>query len=250
MKGMKDKVDMFEDHNTEKSGAAGTAQRHCFNRFFETREYLMQIRNGKHRLELLEMRCSYRWSANIDSKDLQKEIDEEEKRLAHLRVEISDEISGLNSVGQQMVMTRRYVDGMTWDQIAVEMGRSVRAVQKLHGRGLPLLERILAADGKIKLSETDEGSSEGKYEGKDEGAKDGSNGGTDIDSAQEYRGGHNHYNGHYRDHYHGQYRSQCSYSRFKPYYMDYVGAEAYAADVDDENDEADEEYDDAEYFSD
>ena len=125
--------------------------------FPETRDYLNQIKNCRQRIELLMKRQSYRSSVNMDITDIGIEITEEEQKLARLRAEVSDEISKLNDVRQELVLTKRYVDGMSWEQIAADMCSSIRAVQSIHGRGLPAMEEVLVSDGKIALSEDGEG---------------------------------------------------------------------------------------------
>ena len=49
----------------------------------------------------------------------------------------------LEDVNQQMVITKRYLDGETWEQIAVDMDMALRSVHKLHGQALPILELML-----------------------------------------------------------------------------------------------------------
>ena len=126
--------------------------------FPETRDYLNQIKNCRQRIELLEKRQSYRSSVNMDINDIGIEITEEEQKLARLRAEVSDEISKLDNVRQEMVMNSRYVDGMSWEKIAADMGNTIRSVQSIHGRALPAMEQVLVADGKIELSEDSEDS--------------------------------------------------------------------------------------------
>ena len=128
---------------------------HHFNSFYETRTYLRQIRDSKHHIKLLEYRKGYRWNANLDTKKIEDEIDSEEAKVVGLRVEISDEISKLKDARQEWVMTRRYVDCLSWEQIALDMDVTVRTVQKLHGKALPLMEIILIEDGKIVVEVDD-----------------------------------------------------------------------------------------------
>lgn len=120
-----------------------------FRSFHATREYLHQIRDCKHRIKLLGYRQSYRWNANMDTKKIEEEIEAEEAKMVDLRVEISDEISKLNDVRQEGVMLRRYVECLSWEEIALEMGIAVRTVQRIHGKALPLMNIILIEDEKI-----------------------------------------------------------------------------------------------------
>ena len=120
-----------------------------FSRFCETRMYLHQIKDCKHRIKLLGDRKDYRESANLDASRIEDKISAEKVKMIDLRVEISDEISKLNEVRLEWVMVKRYVDCLSWEEIAVEIDTKVRTVQKLHGRALPLMKDILVADGKI-----------------------------------------------------------------------------------------------------
>ena len=117
--------------------------------FLETRKYLQQVKGCRERLELLGTRKSYHWVTNQDTESLEKLIEEAQQRQLEFSAEIADEISKLEDVKQEMVLTLRYIEGLTWEEIADEMDLSVRTVQKLHGRGLPGMEKILVADGKI-----------------------------------------------------------------------------------------------------
>ena len=67
--------------------------------------------------------------------------------------EVAEEISKLHDVGQEMVLTRRYIDCLTWDQVAVALDMKMRTVQKLHGHALPMLEKILLDDGRVEIEE-------------------------------------------------------------------------------------------------
>ncbi len=117
--------------------------------FLETRKYLQQVKGCRERLELLGTRKSYHWVTNQETESLENLIEEAQQRQLEFSAEIADEISKLEDVKQEMVLTLRYIEGLTWEEIADEMDLSVRTVQKLHGRGLPGMEKILLADGKI-----------------------------------------------------------------------------------------------------
>ena len=203
--------------------------------FPETRDYLNQIKNCRQRIELLEKRQSYRSTVNMDIIDIGIEITEEEQKLARLRAEVSDEISKLDNVRQEMVMNSRYVDGMSWEKIAADMGNTIRSVQSIHGRALPAMEQVLVADGKIKLSE-DSGDREGSYYG--------------------HRGYHG-YSGHSRYHYGSQkYRQPYQYIHQHPEahstystYSSHCDA-GYEETADDKSCESYGEYEDYEFFSD
>lgn len=200
--------------------------------FPETRDYLNQIKNCRQRIELLEKRLSYRSTVNMDIIDIGIEITEEEQKLARLRAEVSDEISKLDNVRLEMVMNSRYVDGMSWEKIAADMGSTIRSVQSIHGRALPAMEEVLVADGKIELSE-DSGDREGSYYG--------------------HRGYHG-YSGHSRYHYDGRkyhqpYQHTHQHPESHSSHSTY-GDLGYEETTDDKSREPYGEYEDYEFFSD
>ncbi len=133
-------------------------------RYPETRDYLNQIKNCKQRIELLTKRQSYRSNVNMDIADIGVEITMEGQKLARLLAEISDEISKLGDVRQEMVLTKRYIDGLQWEDIASDMNSGVRSVQSIHGRGLPAMEQVLVADGLIELSSVNDMNDDGHGE--------------------------------------------------------------------------------------
>ena len=53
-------------------------------------------------------------------------------------------ISRLHDINQQMVLTYRYINMISdWNVIADKMGMRKAAVQKIHGRALPILQKAL-----------------------------------------------------------------------------------------------------------
>ena len=121
--------------------------------FIETRKYLQQVRDGRRRIELLESRVKYRENAGLPTNYLLEEMDDARQSLNASIAEVAEEISKLHDVGQEMVLTRRYIDCLTWDQVAVALDMKMRTVQKLHGHALPMLEKILLDDGRVEIEE-------------------------------------------------------------------------------------------------
>ena len=105
--------------------------------YCNTKKWLFRIRDAKHRVEMLERRISLGGSDG-----LQKQLAEAEQELKDVTSEVMDKISLLPDVNRQMVMAKRYVDLLPWEAIASDMSMSVRTVQKIHGRALPLMEEI------------------------------------------------------------------------------------------------------------
>ena len=77
--------------------------------------------------------------------ELRRELAEAEQAYSDAKVAVSELCAGLEDVNQQSVITRRYISGQSWEKIALDMDMSVRSVQKLHGRALPLLDALLKA---------------------------------------------------------------------------------------------------------
>lgn len=113
------------------------------DRFWKTKKYLFQIRETDRKAELLERRIGMREDADLNADDLRRELSETEQDAKAVTIEVTDMISSLPDVNQQMVITKRYLDNLAWERIASDMDMPVRAVQKLHGRALPLLQEMI-----------------------------------------------------------------------------------------------------------
>ena len=109
------------------------------DKFWKVKAYLFRIREAERKVELLVRRMDMREDAGFNTDELRRELALAEQDAKSVAVEVTDMISRLADVNQQMVMTKRYVDNLTWERIAFDMNMPVRAVQKLHGRALPLL---------------------------------------------------------------------------------------------------------------
>lgn len=128
---------------------AGGAQH--YPNFKETKAYLRKVKDARYRIELLENRIKFRGEVLKKSDDLEKQLSAENLYLAEAMSDVADEISKLRNVTQELVMTKRYIDGMSWFEIAEAMDVSERVVQKIHGRALPEMESILLDDGLITI---------------------------------------------------------------------------------------------------
>ena len=74
---------------------------------------------------------------------LEHELQEARNACADAKVAVAEFIATLEDVNQQAVVTKKYIHGQDWEKIALDMGMSVRTVQRLHGRALPLLQETL-----------------------------------------------------------------------------------------------------------
>lgn len=75
--------------------------------------------------------------------DLQREIDADIDRLVVLKREISRTLERLKLPNHYTVLYDRYLLGMSWDDIAADMGYCKRNVQVIHGGALAALNRLL-----------------------------------------------------------------------------------------------------------
>lgn len=136
--------DVFENYDEVRKGN-GYAPLH----FVETRKYLQRIRDQRRQIQLLENRIKYRKDADLDTSWHEEELEDSRKKLKLIIAEVAEEISKLEDINQEVVMTKRYIEGMTWDEVAESADFKMRTVQKCHGRALPRMEKILLADGLI-----------------------------------------------------------------------------------------------------
>ena len=68
--------------------------------------------------------------------EIKRELDREIDRQADLRTRVEAAIRGLSDPKLRDLIRYRYVDGMTWEQIAVELDFTYQWVCALHGRAL------------------------------------------------------------------------------------------------------------------
>ena len=68
--------------------------------------------------------------------DLEREITDEIDRLVDLKVEISRRIKSITRIEYRLVLELRYLCFKSWEQIAEEMGYTVRNIHILHGEAL------------------------------------------------------------------------------------------------------------------
>ena len=88
------------------------------DKFWKVKAYLFRIREAERRVELLERRMDMRENAGLNTDELRRELTLAEQDAKNVAVEVTDVISRLANVNQQMVMTKRYVDNLPWERIA------------------------------------------------------------------------------------------------------------------------------------
>lgn len=121
-------------------------------RYIETRVYLQQVRDEKHRVDLIKNRIRYRKEAGLDTSEAEQELAAVRDKLKLVKAEVAEEISKLYNVNLEMVMVKRYIDTLSWDDIAKTLDLKMRTVLKFHGKALPRMRRILLADGLVELA--------------------------------------------------------------------------------------------------
>ena len=65
-------------------------------------------------------------------------------------------------------MVKRYIDALSWSEIAETLDIKMRTVQKFHGRALPRMQSILLEDGLVELAVEDESDGEEHTAGEEE----------------------------------------------------------------------------------
>lgn len=113
--------------------------------FWKVKNYLYRALNASRKTDLLKRRIGLRDVSDPDYEELKKELGAAEEEKARTEIEITDFLSNLPDVSQQLVMVKKYVDGKSWEEISKEMVISVRGVQKLQGKALPVLKEIYDA---------------------------------------------------------------------------------------------------------
>ena len=79
----------------------------------------------------------------------EEKIDRKVDQLVALREEIEGVIGKLKNADFQTLLRLRYINGYTWERIAVEMHYSYQWVCKLHGRALLQLKQAIESDTKM-----------------------------------------------------------------------------------------------------
>jgi len=78
--------------------------------------------------------------------DLEKEITNDIDQLIDLKTEVMRKIDSIQNDDYKLLLTLRYLNFKTWEQIAVEMGFTFQWVHALHKRALIEFEKIQVLD--------------------------------------------------------------------------------------------------------
>lgn len=82
--------------------------------------------------------------------EIDVEINREIDTLQTIRQEIRETLNQLEDENLKLLMEYRYIDGLTWEQIAVKMHYGFQWVCKLHGRALNRLRVKEAIESDIQ----------------------------------------------------------------------------------------------------
>ena len=125
----------------------------------EVKEYLMQYTHAKRRenalsdhiADLREMCKQLRTedghqialdAAVAELVDTEKKVQAEVAQLCRIEAEIDCTISRMPEPYHTLLL-ERYINGKTWEQIAVDMNYSYRGVTKMHGRALQAVKECI-----------------------------------------------------------------------------------------------------------
>jgi DNA-directed RNA polymerase specialized sigma subunit len=79
--------------------------------------------------------------------DMEHEVDLQIDHLQEIKHKIEAAIRTVPNAKQRAVLTRRYINGQTWEQIAVDLNISYQWVCELHGRALQKIsEQLIEVD--------------------------------------------------------------------------------------------------------
>lgn len=81
--------------------------------------------------------------------DLEREISREIAKMIELKCNTLVTICRIDDYEQQNILIARYIDLMTWDEIAYEYHKSNRQVYRIHRNALQALDKILNEEDEI-----------------------------------------------------------------------------------------------------
>jgi DNA-directed RNA polymerase specialized sigma24 family protein len=78
--------------------------------------------------------------------DMEREVDADIDGLREVKRQVEDTIAGVSDPRERKVLTLRYINGLRWEEIAVQLNYHYRWVLELHGRGLRAVEKNMEAE--------------------------------------------------------------------------------------------------------
>lgn len=80
--------------------------------------------------------------------DLEEDIKGDISELVALKREIMTTISKLHDIQQQLLLEKRYLCYMKWEDIAADLGVSLQHTYRIHGHALQEIESVLKDESK------------------------------------------------------------------------------------------------------
>ena len=113
--------------------------------FMTARTVLGRVKELTNQLEVSRRRAQYKAELGEDTSEIEAGQKNLEQSILEWKSSILEILTHLPTAMQGAVMMKRYVDLMSWEDIAEDMDVGVREVQKLHGKALPILDEMLRA---------------------------------------------------------------------------------------------------------
>ncbi|MBQ9664801.1 MAG: hypothetical protein IJV40_16790 [Oscillospiraceae bacterium] len=117
--------------------------------FMTARTVLGRVKELTNQLEVSKRRAQYKAELGEDTSEIESGQKNLEQSILEWKSSILETLTNLPTAMQATVMMKRYVDLMSWEDIAEDMDVGVREVQKLHGKALPILDEMLRAKDEV-----------------------------------------------------------------------------------------------------
>lgn len=72
--------------------------------------------------------------------DMESDLNAEIDRLVSIKADIMHTIEKVDDIDSKMVLEKRYLQFLTWEDIANDMGYTVRNIHFIHGKALNLIK--------------------------------------------------------------------------------------------------------------
>lgn len=124
--------------------------------YLKTREYLNQVKEAAQKVEMLKKRIKFREQAGVEIGGLTDELESAVQAHSEKMVTLSDMIARVSRVSYQWLLTKRYVELLSWDEIAEVGNISYRTVISDHGFALPEMQDVLVEAGIISSEDAED----------------------------------------------------------------------------------------------
>lgn len=83
--------------------------------------------------------------------DMENELKVDIDKMIQIKKEVTAAIAAVNDKECQLLLEMRYLRLMSWEQIAVEMQRSIRSIYRLHDKSLEKIFEIIKVGSQCHL---------------------------------------------------------------------------------------------------